>query len=320
MEKYHTTQRYLPHEVITRFHACKLYDTKRYSISFVCRRYKISKASLMRWMNRYDGTKESLIDKSHRPHSKHPNSHTDTEIKWINNYLRRNPNISMIELYTKLRINRGYSRNPASLFRFLRKQGYYKKEKPKKKPYKPQPYDTPTKLGVKWQVDVKYVPKECKAPTLPHDKKFFQYTAIDEASRERFIFYYDEQTAYNSVDFIKRAIKYFKYQPQIIQSDNGNEFTYIMKTDKVHPVDQLCKSLEIRHQLIRPRTPRHNGKVERSHRNDNERFYRFLKFYSLDDLRYQGKLYLKRANNTAMTTLNYLTPLEKRNSLELSFN
>lgn len=51
--------------------------------------------------------KESLMDKSHRPHSRHPNSHTDTEIKWINNYLGRSPRISMIELYTKLRINRG---------------------------------------------------------------------------------------------------------------------------------------------------------------------------------------------------------------------
>ncbi|MBE6853987.1 MAG: transposase [Ruminococcus sp.] len=37
------------------------------------------------------------------------------------------------------------------------------------------------------------------------------------------------------------------------------------------------------HKLIRPRTPWHNGKVERSHRSNQERFYNFLKFYSYDD-------------------------------------
>lgn len=41
-----------------------------------------------------------------------------------------------------------------------------------------------TDEGIKWQVDVKYVPKECKAITLPNDKRFYQYTSIDEASRE----------------------------------------------------------------------------------------------------------------------------------------
>ena len=118
-------QRYLPHDLNTKYHSCKLYATKQYSVAFICRRYKISKSSLMRWMKRYEGSKESLIDRSHKPLSKHPTAHTDEEITWINNYIRRNPNIPMIELYTKLRINRGYSRHPASLFRFLRKRGFY---------------------------------------------------------------------------------------------------------------------------------------------------------------------------------------------------
>ena len=46
----------------------------------------------MRWNKKFDGTKESLIDKSHKPIRKHPNAHTDEELKWINDYLRRNPN------------------------------------------------------------------------------------------------------------------------------------------------------------------------------------------------------------------------------------
>ena len=73
------TQRYLPHELNTKYYATKLYRNG-YSISFVCRRYKISKSSLMRWNRKFNGTKQSLIDKSHKPISKHPNAHTDSEI------------------------------------------------------------------------------------------------------------------------------------------------------------------------------------------------------------------------------------------------
>ena len=60
------SQRYFPHELNTKFYAVKLYRTG-VGVSFVCRRYHISKSSLMRWNKKFDGTKESLIDKSHRP-------------------------------------------------------------------------------------------------------------------------------------------------------------------------------------------------------------------------------------------------------------
>ena len=162
-------------------------------------------------------------------------------------------------------------------------------------------------------MDVKVVPKQCYVGELPD--KFYQYTVIDEASRERFIYPYKEQSSYSTIDFVKRAIVYFGYKPQIIQTDNGQEFTYIRKTDKIHPLDTLLNSLNITHKLIKPRTPRHNGKVERSHRNDQQRFYSHLKFYSYDDLKKQMKAYLKRSNNIPMQSLNWLSPLEMRQKI-----
>ena len=306
------TQRYIPHELKTKYYAVKLYRNG-YPVSFVCRRYKISKASLMRWNKKFDGSKKSLIDKSHRPLTPHPNSHTEEEIKWIKNYLRRNPNISLCELYGKLRVEKGYCRHATSLFRFMRKMGIYV-NKEKKSKYKPKHYDTPKNIGVKWQMDVKYVPKECY--TGKDKEKFYQYTMIDEASRERFIYPYKEQSSYSTVDFVKRAIVYFNYRPQIIQTDNGSEFTHTKKTDRVHPLDVLLNKLNIKHQLIRPRTPRHNGKVERSHRNDQNRFYNFLKFYSYADLLKQMKAYLKRSNNIPMQVLGWISPIQKRNILK----
>ena len=305
-------QRYLPHTLQTRYYAVKTYRNG-HSVAFVTRRYKISKASLMRWNKRFDGTKESLRDKSHRPKTIHPNSHTQKELNDIKNLIRRNPNATMIEIYAKLKFNKDYKRHPCSLFRILRKLGYFKDSKKKNNKYIPKPYDTPEKIGEKWQLDVKYVPRKCYVGSLPD--KFYQYTLIDEASRERFIYPFKEQSSYSTIEFVKKAIKYFGYKPKIIQTDNGFEFTHFKETKMIHPLDKLCDSLGIKHQLIRPRTPRHNGKVERSHRNDNERFYRNMSFYSYEDLKYQMKKYLYRSNRLPMQSLNWKTPIEKRNLL-----
>ena len=263
----------------------------------------------MRWNKKFDGTKESLLDKSHHPLSPHPNDHTEQELKWIENYLRRNPHISMCELYGKLRVEKGYSRNASSLFRVLRKMGIYV-NKEKKERYTPKKYDTPSNIGIKWQMDVKYVPKYCYSGN--DGQKFYQYTIIDECTRERFIYAYKEQCADSTVDFVKRALIYFGYAPKCIQTDNGQEFTFLMQTDRVHKFDMLCEELGIIHKLIKPRTPRHNGKVERSHRNDNERFYKYLKFYSFEDLQLQMKAYLKRSNNIPSIALGWKTPLQVR--------
>ena len=280
-------KRYLPHEITTKESAVKLYRLTK-DISFVCRRYHISKASLMRWNKLYDGTKDSLLPNSHKPHTIHPNAHTPEELKWIMDLHRRNKDISVCEMYTKLREKHAYSRHPGSLYRVFVRLGYRKKvESTKEKSKHNGHYDTPTKLGVKWQMDVKYVPSACYVGT--DGEKFYQYTMIDEASRERFIFPYKEQSSYSTVDFVKRAIAYFGYAPE---------------------------QLHITHKLIRPKTPWHNGKVERSHRNDQERFYNYLKFYSYDDLLLQMKRYLRRSNRIAMSVLGWKSPIQKRQELE----
>ena len=314
MNNNNTTKRYCPHEITTKYYAVNLYRQTK-DISYVCRKYKVSKASLMRWNKLYDGTKESLLPKSHRPLSPHPNAHTEQEIKWIKDYHRRNPNISISELYGKLREEKAYSRHPGSLYRVFVRLGFRKKvESTKKKSKHNGNYDTPTTFGEKWQMDVKYVPTACYSGD--DGQKYYQYTIIEEASRKRFIYPYQEQSSYSTVDFFKRAIIFFGYAPNIIQTDNGTEFTHFKKTDRVHPLDVFCNQYGIKHKLIRPRTPWHNGKVERSHRNDQERFYNYLSFYSYEDLQVQMKRYLKRSNNIPMAVLDWKSPNQKQNELE----
>lgn len=306
-------KRYCPHEIKTKVSSVKLYrETK--DIAFVCRRYHISKASLMRWNKLYDGTEESLMPKSHRPLSPHPNAHTEEELKWICDYHRRNPNISVSELYGKLRDQKAYKRHPGSLYRVFVRLGFRKKtQSTKKKTKHTGKYDTPTELGVKWQLDVKYVPKACHA--AEEKEQFYQYTVIEEASRKRFIYAYQEQSSYSTVDFVERAIHWFGYAPEEIQTDCGSEFTHTAKTKRVHPFDVFCCHYHIRHHVLRPRTPWHNGKVERSHRNDQERFYNHLSFYSFDDLQQQMKRYLYRANNIPMAVLGWKSPNQKQREL-----
>lgn len=306
-------KRFLPHEIATRIHSVETYRQTG-DVKYICRKYKISKASLMRWNKRYDGTRESLEDRSHRPHSQHPNAHTEEELKWIRDYHRRNPHISICELYGKLRTDKAYSRHPLSLYRVFVRLGYRQKpESTKKKSKHLKPYATPDRIGVKWQLDVKYVPTACY--TKGAEERFYQYTMIDEASRERFIYPYKEQSGYSTEDFIKRAIVYFGYKPETIQTDNGSEFTNFSNTNRVHAMDVLCQELGIKHKLIRPRTPWHNGKVERSHRNDQERFYNYLSFYSYEDLKNQMKSWLYRSNRIPMAVLGWVSPYEKRRAL-----
>lgn len=310
-----------PYTAKEKLKALTLWKTS--STEFVCHRYHCSDRSLRRWRSLYNGTLESLANGSHRPLTPHPRQQTAAEKRNILNLIRRTPDIGLNELYGKLRLKYGYTRNPATLYRYLKHQGFYE-NRPKKKPYVPKPYNTPEHIGEKWQLDVKFIPFECRTHAVLSDRNFFQYTVIDEATRERFIYAYEELTAENTVDFLYRAFIFFGYKPKIIQTDNGSEFTYTRQTKsyKLHLLDIFCKKNGIEHKLIKPRTPRHNGKVERSHRNDNERFYKKLKFYSFDDLQRQMKAYLRRSNNIPISTLKsrdgklkWMTPMEKRKEL-----
>lgn len=109
-------QHYISHELNMKYYSIKIYRNG-YSVSFVCRRYIISKSSLMHWNRNFDGTKKSLIDKSHRPLSNHLNVHLEEELFWIRNYIRRNLNIFLCEHYGKLRV----SKYACSLFWIIKK-------------------------------------------------------------------------------------------------------------------------------------------------------------------------------------------------------
>ena len=283
---------------------------EKHGVKRASRKYNKSRSYIYFWKARWDGTAESLACRSRRPHS-HPNQHTEAELKLIWDMRRRNPQLGMVELWHRLR-QRGYTRRPESLFRVMRKLGLFP-PKEKKPACKPKPYQQMTYPGQRIQVDVKVVPRHCIAdPEL----RLFQYTAIDEFTRLRFLAAYPEQSTYSSADFLKKLFKWYArrgIRVECVQTDNGFEFTNRFsnsKRDIPTLFETTAAQLGIRHKLIRPYTPRHNGKEERSHREDQKRFYSCRSFYSLDDFAKQLAIHNRRSNNFPMRPLNYRSPSE----------
>ena len=195
---------------------------QKYGVSRASRKYNKGRSYIYFWLARWDGSVESLACQSKRPHS-HPNQHTEAELKLIRDMRRRNPKLGMIELWHRLR-KRGYSRCPESLFRVMRKMGMFPPAE-KKNSYEPKPYEQMQYPGQRVQVDVKVVPRKCIAdPEL----KLYQYTAIDEFTRLRFLAAYPEQSTYSSADFLQRLNKWYARRGihvECVQTDNGFEFT-----------------------------------------------------------------------------------------------
>ena len=270
-------------------------------------RYQTNRQYIYRWRKRYDGTLQSLGDRSHRPHH-HPNQHRPDELKLIDNMRRRNPNTGLVVFWVKLR-QRGYTRSISGLYRFLRKRGQMSVKLPNPK-YIPKPYEQMQYPGQRGQIDVKFVPESC---IVGQDKgtKWYQYTFIDEYSRFRYLEAFEEHSTYSSAMFLRHVAAKFPFAIECIQTDNGLEFTNRLSnsgTKKQTLFEITLENLGIRHKLIRPYTPRHNGKVERSHRKDNEEFYASHKFYSFDDFTAQLAVRQRQYNNFPMRPLGWTSP------------
>ena len=153
--------------------------------------------------------------------------------------------------------------------------------------------------GQRVQIDVKYVPAACLAGEAK-EQKLYQYTFIDEYSRYRYLEAFQENSTYSSTQFLLHVVERFPFAIECVQTDNGFEFTNRLNsngTKKPTLFERTLSQLGIRHKLIRPFTPRHNGKVERSHRKDNEEFYASHKFYSFADFQKQLAVRQRQYNN-----------------------
>ena len=97
-----------------------------------------------------------------------------------------------------------------------------------------------------------------------------------------------------------------------IQTDNGTEFTYKFISDvEKCPFEEELAKLEIAHKLIKPATPWHNGKVERSHRMDNRYFYEWETFRDMTEFNEKLVDWLSWTNSKPMRIFKGKSPMQK---------
>ena len=254
------------------------------------------KRSLERWIATYknDG-EDSLEPKSTEP--KTQPKETPIRIKERVIEVRKKTKKCALKIHWQLQ-KEGLEINERTIGKILKKAGLVRKYRVRKITYKyiraiRQP-------GELLEIDVKYAPGKVAG------RQYFQYTAIDTASRWRHLSIYDEQTTHHSIRFLMEVMVLFPHRIRAVKTDNGSIFTnYYLGTNKrsdltvktLHALDLFCAENGIIHYLIDPGKPAQQGTVERSHREDQEKFYETNAFENFVDLQKKLKRWNMYYNN-----------------------
>lgn len=239
------------------------------NVNEACKRAGFGRSFYYKWWKRFYESNlnpRSLIEQSRRPHL--------------------SPNKMSLQLERKIKRYRKHGHGPRMIQGVLSRENIklatstinhvLNKRKPpvkvkriKLKKHRKR-YELPIP-GQRLQMDVKYVPK------FVNDQRIFNYVIVDECTRIRFVKAYPAINSVLTVDFIERAKAFFPFPIHCIQTDNGQEFTWHLSREKLnaknHLLDDWCAEQNIKHKLIPVGVKEHNGKVERSHRIDEQYFY-----------------------------------------------
>ncbi len=245
------------------------------NVAATCRYYGISRNCYYKWLRRYEAEGfEGLKDRSSAPH--HMPTATSAEVVEKILWLRQQYHFGPHKISMYLQRYHDVTISPSGIWRILKKAGInrlpssqrYKRTQTRWKRYEKQ------RPGHQLQVDVKFI--EPLGQT-GKKKRFYQYTAIDDCTRLRVLRAYPTHDQKTSIKFIDHVLSKLPFKIDEVQTDNGQEFGQIFHW---HLLDK-----GIGHRRIKPKTPRLNGKVERSHRIDSEEFYRLLEGQVIDDAR-----------------------------------
>ena len=265
---------------------------KEISIKKLSKVCPFSERAIKYWLARYrEFGMLGLENKSTRPKSQA--NETPIRIKELIIEMRKENKLCAQKLWYKLRKEK-VDINVRTIGKIIKAEGLVRKYRIRKLQYK---YIKPSMApGDLVEIDIKYVPDLIKG------KRYYQYTTIDCATRWRYLEVYENGDNENSLKFLTKLIAVANFRIRAIKTDNGSCFTnrytgYLKSADpfnpRLHPLDLECQKLNIIHYLIDPGKPAQNGKVERSHRTDQEHFYDLNKFTNVLDL----KIKLRKWNN-----------------------
>ena len=272
--------------------------------SIVC---KYGKRTLERWVATYKKFGEvGLNPKSTRPKS-NPNE-TPIRIKERVIEIRKGKNQCAKKIFWDME-DENIQIHLNTIQKIIKNEGLTKKYRTRKIKY--NYVRIPLRKGEMVEIDVKFVPDPIDG------RKYYQFTAIDCATRWRYMQAYENIDTASALAFLKELIFVADFQILALKTDNASIFTnryvgYDKSTDplnpRLHSFDVLCNNMGIMHYLIDPGKPAQNGKVERSHRIDQQTFYDKSEFKSFEELKYKLRLWNMYYNDTKHCGLNGKTP------------
>jgi transposase InsO family protein len=241
------------------------------NVAMTCRYYGITRQSFYTWKRRYEELgEEGLRDRSRRPKVSPRATHVDVVGKIL--YLRQNYHFGPGKIAMYLMRYHDVSISNSGVWRILKRLEMNRlpaSQRHKRLDKRWQRYEKQLP-GHQVQIDVKFV-----SPLPGSKRKHYQFTAIDDCTRLRVLRIYPALNQRTAVQFVDYVLEKLPFPVQVVQTDNGPEFG---SSFHYHLLDK-----GVGHRYIKPRTPRLNGKVERSHRIDAEEFYRLLDGAVIDD-------------------------------------
>ena len=286
------------------------------NISLACQKLGYRRSYFYFWYNRLKESNfdlGSLENRSRRPlsHPKQTPGHIVEKIISMRGQTEYGPDRLQFHLKKQYGIHVAQS----TIGHILKRENLIPAKRTKSKKKHPKRYQMPNP-GDLIQMDVKYVPHRIRG------EQHYQYTAIDDCTRWRFAKIYYELSVNNTEAFFKKLLKAAHFKIKTVQTDNGVEFTYkfisdprcVDKPPKSHPLDILCEKHNIRHKLISPGQCQINGKVERSHRIDEEEFYRLKTYKSLKQIQSEFQTWIYNYNHKRPHGgIDKMTPVQKLN-------
>jgi len=246
-------------------------DQRPRNVARACRHFGISRQAFYKWKKRYaDHGPAGLADRPRAPHRSPKATSPDVVSKIL--YLRQNYHFGPGRIAAYLGRFHRLAIAPSSVHRILVRHGMNRlpanqKHRPHAKRWRRYEKRQP---GHRLQMDVKFLER------IPgSQKRLYQFTAIDDCTRIRVLKVYSRCNQRTAIRFIDDVLRRLPFRVHVVQTDNGAEFQ-----SQFH---WHLERLDIRHVYIRPRSPHLNGKVERSHRVDDQEFYQLLDKDGLTD-------------------------------------
>ena len=241
-----------------------------------CRHFGISRSNFYVWRTAYKAFGDDGLARKKPIAKSHPNQ-TPSEVVEKVLYLRRKYHLGPMRIVWYLQRYHDITVSDAGVYRILRRHGLSRlPRKAGRRAVHTRRYEKQVP-GHHIQIDVKFLTFKGNGG---RPIKRYQYTAIDDATRIRALNIYSRHNQANAINFVDFVIDKFPFRIQCIRTDRGHEFQA-----KFH---WHVEDRGIRHVYIKPRSPQLNGKVERSHRSDQEEFYQLLDY--TDDVDLKSKL------------------------------